>query len=578
MIVSAREQNKQPCGRELDVILITGDAYVDHPSFGTAVIARVLESIGLSVGVIDQPDFNRPQSVQLFGEPRLFFGVSGGNVDSMLNRFTSFMKIRNDDPYSVDGIPRNRPERAVITYCNLVRSFSRKPLVIGGIEASMRRFAHYDFVSRKLRRSILLDSRADILVHGMGELPVIEIAKRLNNNEELDGIAGTLIVRKNLPDSAFQMISEADALATAENYEKFFMQLYTNQGRILAQTSGGRWLLQYPVPLYTTGQLDSFYALPYTRRVMAQYGDKVPAFDMIENSVCSHRGCVSGCSFCSIAMHQGRRVVSRSVESIEAEIRQLASADGFKGHITDIGGPTANMYGCDCAAGWKCARTECLHPDICKNLRLDTKRWLDLLDRALGLSPAIRQVSVGSGIRFDIFMRDCAEGLARFVRTHVSGIVKTAPEHFSEPVLDAMRKRHLYSFEQFVSEVKKVSPKTPVLPYLMSNHPGCSYEDMKGMAANLRKILGYVPKQVQSFIPLPLTPSSVMYLCERNPFTGEKLHVEKTKDGRARQHECFFVEHESGKNYTQGSDNSGLRRNVHKTSRPRNASLRPWTK
>jgi len=523
-----------------DIILITGDAYVDHPSFGVAVIARVLENAGFSVALIDQPDFINPASVQIYGEPNLFFGITGGNVDSMLNRFTSFMKIRNDDPFSAGGVPRNRPERAVITYSNLVRSFSKKPIVLGGIEASMRRFAHFDFVSQKIRRSIIEDSRAEILVYGMGEKPVVQIARRLKSGEVLDGIEGTVVIRPSPPEEAFELLSEEEAMACADSYEKFFMQLYTGQSGVLVQRAANRYLVQYPRPGYSGAEMDSFFALPYSRKVLAQYGDSVPAFEMIKNSITSHRGCVSGCAFCSIAMHQGRAVVSRSEESICREVLEIAQAAEFKGHITDIGGATANMYGTGCAAEWRCSRTECLFPAICPNLRLDTRRWLALLAHAKSLSPQIHHVTIGSGIRFDIFMKDFAEGLKDFVINHVSGIVKTAPEHFAAPVLDAMRKKHLYSFEEFVSRVKKISPSTPVLPYLMSNHPGCSIEQMRDMSAKLRQLLGYLPKQVQSFIPLPLTVSSVMYMTGRNPFTGEKIFVERTKEGRLRQHECFF--------------------------------------
>ncbi len=545
MIVSACNASQHGCKSPFDVIIISGDAYVDHPSFGVALIARVLEHAGFSVAVIDQPDFTNPDSVRIFGEPLLFFGISGGNVDSMLNRFTSFMKIRNDDPFSVDGIPRNRPDRAVITYSNLVRAFSKKPIVLGGIEASMRRFAHFDFVSQKIRRSIVEDARADILVYGMGEKPVVEIAQRLRDGHSIDAIEGTVLVRQSPPDDAVELLNEHDAMSSADNYEKFFMLLYRSQSKILAQQAGGRWLVQYPAPKYSTAELDSYYALPFSRSVRAQYGEHVPAFEMIKNSIVSHRGCVSGCAFCSIAMHQGRTVVSRSEVSICGEIKHIAAEAGFKGHISDIGGPTANMYGAQCTAQWKCARSECLYPDICPNLRLDTNRWLALLDRAKTLSNKVRHVTVGSGIRFDIFMRDCPEGLKQFVTEHVSGIVKTAPEHFSPLVLDAMRKRHLYSFEDFVAEVKKISPSTPVLPYLMSNHPGCSFEEMKNMSTRLRSILGYLPKQVQAFIPLPLTVSSVMFLTGRDPFTGKQLFVERSKEGRARQHRCFFGEEDS---------------------------------
>lgn len=544
LIPATREEFERLGWDQADIILVSGDAYVDHPAFGVAVIARVLQAEGYRVGVIDQPDTSDPDSVALFGAPRLFFGVTAGNVDSMLSRYTAFHKVRNDDPFSPAGQPCPRPERASIVYTNMLnRRFKGVPVVLGGVEASMRRLLHFDFKTEKLRRSILADSRADILVYGMGEYAVREIARRMQQGQVLAGIPGTVIFQAEPPAEALQLPAEELGLADPEVYTEIFREHYINGDRIQAQPAGGRWLVQYPLHLLSEAEMDAVYDLPYTRLVHPRHaGVRIPAFEMIRDSVTSHRGCASGCAFCSLSLHQGRRVQSRSESSLLREVKRIAAGPAFHGHITDIGGPSANMYRSRCTSTRPCQRQSCLYPNRCRYLEVHTRDWLDILDKA-EKQAGVRHVTVGSGVRYDLMMQDDPSQLSRLI-PHISGNLKVAPESTDETVLRAMRKTPLYSFDRFMQDfraaVQQQGRKFAVIPYLMSNHPGSTPAAMQRMKKRIRDLIGYDPRQVQSFIPLPMTLSSVMYYTGRDPFSGEELFCEPNPAARRRQHDIFF--------------------------------------
>jgi len=530
--------------KQADVIIVSGDAFVDHPSFGTAVIARVLRDAGYKVAVIDQPDISDPRSVTIFGPPRLFFGVTAGNVDSQLSRYTAFHKVRNDDPFSPEGQACPRPERASIFYTNMLnRAYKGIPVVLGGVEASMRRFLHFDFKTEKLRRSILEDSRADILVYGMGEYAILEIAKRISDHKSLEGVSGTMIFQKQVPENALLLPDEESGLKDKDIFSEIFKKFYIHSDDVLAQPIAKRFLVQYPPYRLSQKELDAVYELPYTRQPHPKYRNvRIPAFEMIKDSITSHRGCVSGCAFCSIALHQGRAIRSRSRESILREVKTLTKLKSFHGHISDIGGPSANMYNTACTKKGPCYRLSCLYPKRCKYLEVYTKDWIDLLDDALKIDK-VKHVTVGSGIRYDLFMDDDSGLMDRLV-CHVSGNIKVAPENTDPVVLRAMRKTPLNSFENFVENfnraARKAGKKYAVIPYLMSNHPGSTKSAMIKMKKKIKNIVGYAPRQVQSFIPLPMTLSSVQYYTGKDPFTGEKLFAEHDLHAKRQQHNIFF--------------------------------------
>ncbi len=536
---------------EIDIALVTGDAYVDHPSFGAAMIGRVLEKEGYRAGIIAMPDWHSAQSMQALGKPRLFFGVTSGNVDSMLMRQTALRKLRSDDPFVPGGKAGSRPERALIVYCNLIRSvYKDVPIVIGGIEASMRRLSHFDFWSNKVRRSILLDSRASILVYGMGEASICEIARRISSNRELSGIPGTAVAEASVPANAIMLPSQEETIESKKAFLECYRLLFTNQDRIVAQPAAKRFLVQYPMAHSNedSARLDGCHGLPFTRKAHFSYREPVPALEMIGNSINSHRGCVSGCAFCSLSLHQGKRVVSRSHGSILQEVKDLSSRPGFKGHITDIGGPTANMYGLDCRQNWNCKRNACTFPDLCPNLVLGTRKWMRLLKDAAKV-PGVKHVTVGSGIRYDLFMRD-PEGkklLGELTAHHVSGQLKIAPEHASPRVLKAMHKTPLFDLREFVrifgESTKRAKKEQYLIPYLMSAHPGCTQADMETMRKDMLSILGFVPEQSQTFIPLPMTLSSVIYHTGTDPLTGESYPVAQNDGDRGRQQQVIGKSH-----------------------------------
>lgn len=526
----------------IDIILVTGDAYVDHPSFGVAVIGRVLEQAGFSVGIIAMPHFLDPASIEVFGRPNLFFGVTSGNIDSMLARFTAFKKVRNDDPYIPGGRGGVKPSNAVITYCNLIKQrYKDVPIVIGGIEASMRRLVHYDFVQDKLRRSILVDSRADILVYGMGEFQVVEIARRIAGGQSLEGISGTVTIAREKPDNVVELPKEEDALESHSALIQMYKDFYKNfSSKVIAQKSGNRYIIHNPPPKITQQQLDAWYELPYERKPHPIYTETIPAYEMIQYSINAHRGCAGGCSFCSLTLHQGKMVVSRSEDSVK---REIVTVSKRKVHISDIGGPSANMYGLECAIGG-CNRESCVFPTVCAHLRVTTDRWLSLLDDALTL-PNVKKVSVGSGIRYDLFMRgmDASKRLEHLVTHFISGQLKIAPEHTDVAVLRAMRKVSAIPLEEFVQAFNAACTRAGreyyLVPYLMTCHPASTLASVRRMRRDINTLFGYVPYQCQAFIPLPMTLSSIQYYTGSDPLTGEKFFVEKNPAMRKRQHEIL---------------------------------------
>lgn len=529
-----------------DIILVSGDAYVDHPSFGVAVIGRVLEKAGYRVAILAQPDWRNPESITVLGKPRYFFGVTAGNVDSMLAHYTAFGKVRNDDPYSPGGKAGLRPNRATIVYCNLIRAaFKGVPIIIGGIEASMRRLAHYDFWDNAVRRSIILDSRADLLVYGMGENAITEAASSISRGQSPNQITGTVEISQTIPDDVIRLPAEEEVLGDKTSFLEMYRLLYQHPGERLAQPSGGRYIIHNPPANQTQKELDDIYSLPFTREPHPFYIERsIPAFEMIRSSITSHRGCVSGCSFCSLALHQGRKIVSRSVESIYDEAGKIQRMKYFGGHITDIGGPSANMYGYRCRAGWRCNRESCLHPDVCVNLVADESLWLALLSGASKL-PGIKHVTVGSGVRYDVLLRNGGQSLLNeLVKNHVSGQLKIAPEHTSERVLRAMRKAPGVELREFADSFTRASRlagrKLYLIPYLMSCHPGCTIDDMRKMRDKVLSLFRFVPDQVQAFIPLPMTISSVMYWTGTDPLTGEKFFSECDASRRRKQHSIFY--------------------------------------
>ncbi len=539
------EMNKQGWD-ELDIILITGDAYVDHPSFGIAVIGRVLESRGFKVGIISMPDWRNPASVTMFGRPRLFFGVTGGAVDSLISKYTAFKRLRSDDPYTPGNEVNDRPDRAIITYCNNINMvYKDVPIVIGGIEASMRRIAHFDFWSNKVRRSIIEDSRADILVYGMGETQIAEIAQRLSAHGGLENIPGTVVLSKEIPLDAVMLPAEEAVLNDIKSFMELYRVFYRNQHKIMVQRTAKRNIVHYPPPVNDSRSLDKIFNLPFSYSPHPSYKETIPAYEMIKNSVISHRGCFSGCSFCSLSLHQGKGIISRSRDSILQEVKRLTAFSHFKGHITDIGGPSANMYSFECTVKWKCNRESCLFPSLCRNLKFNTASWIALMQDAQSVK-GVKHVTVGSGLRYDLFMKDPDSGhlLNKLTKSFISGQLKIAPEHTSDRVLTAMRKTPLYNLNEFVKQFKdstnRAGKKQYLLPYLMSCHPGCEYNDMKNAREKIMGTFNFLPEQVQAFIPLPMTLSSVIYYTGIDPLTNETFPVTRDINERRKQHNLFF--------------------------------------
>ncbi len=538
-----------------DIILITGDAYVDHPSFGTALIGRYLESLGYRVGIIPQPDISDSDDFLRLGVPRLFVGISSGAMDSMVNHYTSLKRIRSDDAYSEGGKPGKRPDRAVLKYVNMMqKTMPGIQIVIGGIEASMRRLSHYDFWSEKVRKSILLDSKAQILIYGMGEKAVGEIADRISAGSDLKGIKGTAIYMssKALNDSDISDYTELPSHEEVIRSPQAFMEMTkliereSNpwSGTTLVQKADSRTIVVYPPqrPL-STAEMDRIYDLPFSRKPHPVYRGEIPAFRMIRNSITVVRGCAGGCSFCALGLHQGRTISSRSIESVLREVSKLKQEKYFRGTVTDLGGPTANLYGMGCTdkkAEKACKRNSCLYPGICKHFRTDHDQYLNLLD-SVSRVKGVNNVFVSSGIRFDVALRDI-RFIERLTAYHVSGLLKIAPEHFSREVLKLMRKPGPDLFRDFKDLFEKYSKKAGkkqyIEPYILVAFPGCGMNQMHVTVSELNR-QNMRPEKSQIFLPTPMTMATAMYFTELHPDTGESIYVARKPSSKKRQLSCL---------------------------------------
>ncbi|HOE55231.1 MAG TPA: YgiQ family radical SAM protein [Candidatus Cloacimonas acidaminovorans] len=527
----------------LDIILISGDAYIDHPSFAAAIIGRTLEAAGFRVGIIPQPDWRNDSSFTVLGKPRLFFGITAGNMDSMVNHYTAQRKLRNDDAYSPDGISGKRPDRAIIIYTNIIkRLFKGVPIVIGGIESSLRRIAHYDFWQDKVRNSILADSKADILIYGMGERPVTELAILLQKGipvSSIQNLPSTVVFSSTFPAKEDIILPEAEKCSAKETFYQMTRQFEDNyRTKTIFQKTAGRWLKHNPPakPL-TTKEMDSIYALSFKYQPHPVYaGHKIPAYEQIKDSITSHRGCYGGCNFCAIACHQGRNIQSRSETSL------LKEAQKHTGTITDVGGPTANMYASFCRLDFPetCKRSSCLVPDICPNLQINHSVQLKILAK-IGNLPRIKHLFIASGIRYDMAVNDdnYIEALAT---KYTGGRLKLAPEHSVSSVLRLMNKPQIEVFEKFCKKfyfyTNKAGLKSKIIPYLIIGHPGTTMEDAFELRNWLRKNKLKV-EQVQEFTPTPMTISTCMYYTGLDYETGKPIHIPKPSEIR-RQKELII--------------------------------------
>ena len=557
----SREEMERRGWEELDVLLVTGDAYVDHPSFGAALLGRWLCANGLRVGIVAQPRWDGPADIERMGRPRLFAGVTAGAMDSMLAHYTAFRKKRRGDAYTPGGRAGARPNRAGIVYTGLVRhAFPGLPVVVGGIEASLRRATHYDFWTEKLRRSMLLDSKADLLVYGMAERAILEIAQRLQAippgetrpPDTLHGIRGAAFAVSSLDaltdsprgpgrSGVITLPSHEAILGDAKKLMEATLAIerQVHQGVEWAtQGSGNRHLvLTPPAEPLAADELDALYAFPFTRQPHPSYSKPIPAAGMIRFSVTSHRGCAGGCTFCSIALHQGRRIRSRSAPSLEEEVRTLTRHPDWAGSISDVGGPTANMWGARCTADpSSCKRPDCLTPEVCRHFEMDGEALVRLL-RMLRAVEGVKHLRVASGVRYDLAEEEDPY-LGALVREFVGGQLTIAPEHLSAHVLRLMRKPAFEVFEKFLRlferESRRAHKKQYVIPYLISAFPGCTDEDMHRLARWLQE-RGWKPRQVQCFIPTPGTVATAMYYAGIDP-AGNPLPVARTDKDRLRQH------------------------------------------
>lgn len=551
LLPTNKEEIQERGWEALDVIFATADAYCDHPSFGVALLSRFLEAKGYRVGILAQPDWRKRDDFLKLGQPRLFFGVTAGNLDSMLNIYTSHLNFRKHDKYSPGGLSGLRPKLPTIVYANRLREiYPKTPLVIGGIEASLRRLSYYDFWSDKVRRSILFDAKADILVYGMGERPLFEIATRLAKGEpvgEINNVRGTVISR---PDLSFLknpvVLPSLDEVISDKHKFIQAFNLYTNEldsptARPVVQKTDTRFCVQLPPaePL-SEREMDALYDLPFSRRCHPSY-DKfggVPALKTVETSLTSHRGCAGSCSFCSLSLHQGRRITSRSIASIVREAKSLAEEKGFKGVLSDVGGPTANMYAVRCLIDHKCTKGDCLWPQVCRNFEVDYDKQIQMLESLRSLK-GVNKVNIQSGVRYDLLLLPKAQKYFKILcQYHVSGQLKIAPEHVSDKVLRLMHKPPFKLYEKFLQVYKALNKELGknqfLAQYFITAHPGCGLNEAK-LLAEFTKKMGYVPEQLQDFIPLPMTRSSVMYYTGLDPDTGKPLSVAKKGSERAIQ-------------------------------------------
>ncbi|MBQ8627280.1 MAG: YgiQ family radical SAM protein [Agathobacter sp.] len=561
------QEDMRKCGiDQLDFVYVIGDAYVDHPSFGPAIISRVLEAHGYTVGIISQPDWKEDDSISILGTPRLGFLVSGGNMDSMVNHYSVSKKRRDMDSFTPGGVMGKRPDYATTVYCNLIRrTYKKTPIIIGGIEASLRRLAHYDYWSNKVKRSILLDSGADLISYGMGERSIVEIADALASGIEVKDITfidGTVYKTKD-KESIYDAIWLPEWDEVKEDKRKFAESFYVQycntdpfSGKRLVEGYGTNFVVQNPPqkPL-SQAEMDAVYALPYMRNYHPSYEEAggVPAIREIKFSLVSNRGCFGGCSFCALTFHQGRIIQTRSHESIVEEAKLLTQDPDFKGYIHDVGGPTANFRAPACKkqlTKGACPNKQCLFPTPCKNLEVDHKDYIELL-RKLRELPKVKKVFVRSGIRFDYLMADKDKTFLReLCEHHVSGQLKVAPEHISNAVLQKLGKPSVEVYNKFVQAYKdmnkKIGKEQYLVPYLMSSHPGSTLKEAIELAEYLRD-LGYMPEQVQDFYPTPSTISTCMYYTGLDPRTMEPVHVTSNPHEKAMQR--ALIQYRNPKNY-----------------------------
>ena len=552
----------------VDVVLFTGDAYVDHPSFGAAVIGRLLQSHGLKVAIVPQPNWRDDlRDFKKFGRPRLFFCISAGAMDSMVNHYTANRRRRSDDAYTPDGRHGMRPDYPTIVYSKILKDlFPDVPIIAGGIEASMRRLSHYDYWDDKLHKAILCDAPIDLLIYGMGELPIMEVIKRLENGESISQITDikqTVVISDIVPaadDNNVILNSFEDCLKNkklqSQNFKHIEQQSNRYEGATLWQQHGNKFIKVNPMnPPMTTEQIDASFDLPYTRLPHPRYNGKtIPAFEMIKFSVNMHRGCFGGCAFCTISAHQGKFIASRSKESILREVKQITTMPGFKGYLSDLGGPSANMYmmsGKDLDICKKCVKPSCLHPKPCPNLNTNHTPLLDIYNSVDAL-PQIKKSFIGSGVRYDLSMHhtgnaDVDRANAKYnealITNHVSGRLKVAPEHTCQHVLDIMRKPSFslyYDFKKIFDRVNRINGlNQQLIPYFISSHPGCREVDMAELAVKTKNLNMHL-EQVQDFTPTPMTLSTEIYYTGFHPYTGEKVFTATTRDEKLAQRKYFF--------------------------------------
>ncbi len=591
----------------VDVILFTGDAYVDHPSFGPAVIGRLLQAEGYRVAIVPQPNWRDDlRDFTKLGRPRLFFGVSAGNMDSMVNHYTANLRLRSDDAYTAGGVAGFRPDYAVTTYTRILkRLYPDVPVIIGGIEASLRRFTHYDYWSDSLKPSVLVDSGADLLIYGMGDKVIGEVARALHNGfnakllrklRQVAFIADTAYVER-MGDEVIRLHSYEQCLqepkAFGENFVKIETESNKMEQRPLAEPVGERWVVvNAPHATLTEAELDRSFDLPYTRLPHPRYEGKgpIPAYEMIKFSVNLHRGCFGGCSFCTISAHQGKFISSRSESSILREVEALTHLPGFKGYLSDLGGPSANMYrmhGRNQAACARCTRASCAFPKLCPNLDNSHAALLSLYRKVTAM-PGIKKAFIGSGIRYDLF--DSQDYLREVVLRHVSGRLKVAPEHTEDHVLQLMRKPPFEMFRRLNADFCQICQQEglryQLIPYFISSHPGCTERDMEALSRETTQ-LDFHLEQVQDFTPTPMTLSSVMFYTGIDPYTGEKVYVARTQEEKRRQKSYFFSRPSISKRFSnmpgrgvstrfsRGTQRSGTSDTVHGAGKTGHVSGKP---
>ncbi len=548
--------------KQCDVILVTGDAYIDSPYMGVAAVGRMLQSWGYKVGIIGQPEITSDVDITRLGEPRLYWGVSGGSVDSMVSNYTATKKFRNSDDYTPGGKNTKRPDRAVLVYCNLIRRFYKNtvPLVLGGIEASLRRITHYDYWSNKLRKPILFDAKADILIYGMGEIAIEQVTRALDARQEWRGIRGVSYIAKEPNREYLQLPSHDQCLQDKEKYIDLFDCFYDNNDPIsaqgLSQEVDGRYLIQNPPCDYLNeAEMDAMAALPYTRELHPYYAKegKVTCLETIKFSISTHQGCWGECNFCAIGVHQGRTIRTRSEASIVKEAQLFTTYKDFKGIISDVGGPTANMYGYECDKKLKkgtCDHIRCVDAQrLCKVMHVDHSRNINLLRRIRDI-PGVRKAFVASGVRYDFITADKKHGysyLKEMVKHHISGQMKVAPEHTEQSVLELMGKpgkQTLVDFKKMYDRLNKEEGKKQFLTYyLIAAHPGCEEKDMHALKQFTTHELKMNPEQAQVFTPTPSTYSAVMYYTELDPKTRKKIFVEKDTRRKEKQKEVVIKKH-----------------------------------